>query len=79
MTKMIELLNRFELIDGEYNETGLTGVRFFRATQYVPRTPLVYEPGICIVAQGRKIGFLGKKKFHFDANNYLVTTVTMPL
>lgn len=75
---MLELFNRFELVNGEYTETGLAGVRFFRATQHVPRTPLVYEPGICIVAQGRKIGFLGGKKFHFDADNYLVTTVTMP-
>lgn len=75
---MAELLNSFELADGEYTETGLAGVRFFMATRYVPRTPLVYEPGICMVAQGHKIGYLGGKKFLFDTDNYLVTTVPMP-
>jgi AraC-like DNA-binding protein len=39
---------------------------------------MVYDPGICIVAQGHKIGYLGGRKFRYDANHYLVTSVTMP-
>jgi AraC-like DNA-binding protein len=39
---------------------------------------MVYDPGICIVAQGHKIGYLGGRKFQYDANHYLVTSVTMP-
>lgn len=39
---------------------------------------MVYDPGICIVVQGHKIGYLGGQKFQYDASNYLVTSVTMP-
>ena len=39
---------------------------------------MVYDPGICIVVQGHKIGYLGDQKFRYDAKQYLVTTVTMP-
>jgi hypothetical protein len=39
---------------------------------------MVYDPGICIVVQGHKMGYLGDQKFRYDAHHYLVTTVTMP-
>lgn len=39
---------------------------------------MVCDPGLCIVVQGHKIGYLGDQKFRYDANHYLVTTVTMP-
>lgn len=39
---------------------------------------MVYNPGICIVAQGHKIGYLAGRKFRDDANHYLVTSVTTP-
>jgi len=75
---MVELIKRFPLSDGGFSESRLTGVRFFKSTQPIPRTPLIYDPGICIVAQGHKIGYLGGQKFRYDANNYLVTSITMP-
>jgi AraC-like DNA-binding protein len=78
MTELSELLSSFELGDNGYTETGLQGIRLFKGSQHIPRKPLVYEPGICIVAQGRKVGYLAGEVFHYDADNYLVTTVTMP-
>ncbi|WP_319526606.1 AraC family transcriptional regulator [uncultured Desulfosarcina sp.] len=39
---------------------------------------MIYDPGICIIAQGQKTGYLGGRTFQYDANHYLVTTVTMP-
>ena len=78
MSQMVELLNFFPLADGASSESRLEGVRFFKSTQPLSRKPMVYEPGICIVAQGHKIGYLGDRKFQYDANNYLVTSVTMP-
>ena len=78
MSQMVELLNFFPLTDGGSSESRLEGVRFFKSTQPLSRKPMVYDPGICIVAQGRKIGYLGDRKFQYDANNYLVTSVTMP-
>lgn len=78
MSKMAELLRSIPIADGGATESQLKGVRFFKETKHIPRRPMVYDPGICIVAQGHKIGFLGGRKFRYDANNYLVTMVTMP-
>lgn len=78
MTTLGELLQSIPVLDNGLTESRLKGVRFFRETRSIHRKPMVYEPGICIVAQGHKIGYLGKTKFRYDANHYLVTTVTMP-
>ena len=43
-----------------------------------PEKPLVYDPGICVIVQGQKTGYLGGRKFLYDTNHYLVTSVTMP-
>ncbi len=77
MSQLAELMQQFDLAEG-FSESRLPGVRFFKALQTIPRCPLIYDPGICIVVQGNKIGYLGDKSFSYDANNYLVTSVTMP-
>lgn len=78
MSKMDELLQSFPTIDDGPSESRLKGVLLFKETKYIPRKPMVYNPGICIVVQGHKIGYLGGQKFRYDANHYLVTSVTMP-
>lgn len=78
MSRMAELLKSFPLADGGSSESQLAGVRLFKSTHPIPRKPIVYDPGICIIAQGHKIGYLGGQKFQYDANHYLVTSVTMP-
>ena len=77
MSQMVELLERLDLPEGFF-ESRLKGVRLFKSLQPIPRTPLVYDPGICIIAQGSKIGYLGDQVFQYDANNYLVISVTIP-
>ena len=77
MSSMIELLDQL-VINELFTDSKLPGVRFFMCNHHIPRTPLVYDPGIFIVAQGRKIGYLGNSVFQYDANNYLVTSVPMP-
>jgi len=75
---MADLLKSFPITDGGSSESRLEGVRLFKSTYPMPRKPIVYDPGICIIAQGHKIGYLGGQKFQYDANHYLVTSVTMP-
>lgn len=77
MSKMIELLKILATTE-QFTESKMPGVRFFMCHHHIPRTPLVYDPGIFIVAQGQKVGYLGDKHFRYDANNYLVTSVPMP-
>ncbi|MEW6673079.1 MAG: AraC family transcriptional regulator [Thermodesulfobacteriota bacterium] len=78
MSQMTELLENFPAIGNGPSESRLKGVLLFKETQHIPRRPMVYDPGICIVVQGHKIGYLGGQKFRYDAKNYLVTSVTMP-
>ncbi|WP_367889705.1 helix-turn-helix domain-containing protein [Burkholderia sp. L27(2015)] len=55
---MIELL--LELAPNEgYNLSPLPDIRFLRSNRPLTRTPVLYEPGIVIVCQGRKRGYLG--------------------
>lgn len=40
--------------------------------------PVLYEPGIVIVVQGRKRGLLGDEVFVYDESHYLVVSVPVP-
>lgn len=76
-TRMASLLA--DLAEGHgFSSSRLPGVKFMRATEHVPPSPITYEPSIVIVAQGRKTGRLGEKTFVYDANNYLVLTAPLP-
>lgn len=78
MSQMAELIAAFPITDGGSSESRIRGVRFFKSTQPIPRKPVLYDPGICIIAQGHKIGYLGDQVFKYDADNYLVISVTTP-
>ena len=78
MSRIAELLQSVEITDGGSSESRLKGVRYFKATRPCARKPMLYDPGICIVAQGQKVGYLGGQKFQYDADHYLVVSVTMP-
>jgi AraC-like DNA-binding protein len=68
-----------ELAQGEgFLPSRLPGVGFMRTVRHIPRSPIVYEPSIVIIAQGRKTGHLGGRKFVYDASNYLVLAAPMP-
>ena len=39
------------------------------------RTPVVYAPCLCVVAQGQKYAVPGEETFQYNANNYLVRSL----
>lgn len=61
-----------------FTRTSLEGVNLLRANQPMPRMPVMYEPSIVIVCQGRKRGYLGDQVFQYDAQQYLVLSVPLP-
>jgi len=75
---MAELLEELATVDGGSVHSPIKGVRFFKNTKQTRRKPLLYTPGICIVASGYKLGHLGGQTFRYDAGNYLVTSISMP-
>jgi AraC-like DNA-binding protein len=79
MAKMTELWQRFPIIEAGTFPSRLDGVSVFQETKHIPRRQTVYNPSICIVVQGHKIAYLGREKFRYDANHYLVVSVAMPM
>jgi len=74
---MVSLLQRLAPNEG-YTQSALEGVRFMRSNRPLGRTPVLYEPSIVIVCQGRKLGFLGEEVYAYDAQHYLVLSVPLP-
>ncbi|WMJ68931.1 AraC family transcriptional regulator [Stenotrophomonas sp. 24(2023)] len=61
-----------------YTLTALPGVRLLRSDRALARTPVLYDPGIVIVCQGIKRGFLGEQVYQYDAQHYLAVSVPVP-
>jgi AraC-like DNA-binding protein len=61
-----------------YNLTALPGVRILRSDRALSRTPVLYDPGIVIVCQGRKRGYFGKQTYLYDEQHYLAVAVPVP-
>lgn len=58
--------------------TGINGVRLFWAHSPGAPAPLIYDRGLVLVFQGRKIGYLGGRQFVYDPGQYLVLTLPLP-
>lgn len=61
------------------NETPVAGLVLYRGGGDIPRQPVIYRPSICVVAQGRKHIFLGDESYRYDADNYLINSLTLPI
>ncbi len=59
-------------------ETAVPGLALFRREE--PTEPIIgmYEPSVCLVAQGAKRVLLGEDTFVYDAHHYLITSVHLP-
>jgi len=63
---------------GELHTTAITGLSLFRRDE--PTEPIsgMYEPSICMVAQGAKRVLLGDDTYVYDPHHYLITSVHLP-
>ncbi|HEX4510083.1 MAG TPA: AraC family transcriptional regulator, partial [Burkholderiaceae bacterium] len=75
--RMRDLVAELAPVEG-MTPSALDGVSFGRSHRSHPRAPVLYEPGIFILCQGRKRGFLGDQSFTYDANHFLMLAVPMP-
>ena len=75
--RMVELLQALAVEEG-YTLTALPGVRLLRSDRPLARTPVLYDPGIVIVCQGVKRGYLGGQTYQYDAQHYLAVSVPVP-
>ncbi|MFM0274049.1 AraC family transcriptional regulator [Paraburkholderia aspalathi] len=75
--RMIALLRALAPQEG-YNLTALPSVRILRSNRPLSRTPVLYDPGIVIVCQGRKRGYFGDQLYLYDERHYLAVSVPVP-
>ncbi len=60
-------------------ETGIKGVRLFRATQAIPCVPAVYEPCVVAIVSGAKEAVLDGHRYVYDDSQYMCCPMSMPV
>src|SRR6185369_9243663 len=75
--ELIDLVARFAPADGLHN-TAIGPLQLIRASAPAQRLPSVYDPGLCVVVQGRKQAVLAGEVFRYDPLNCLIISVTLP-
>lgn len=76
--ELLALIGRNASDEG-VNETAIPGVYCYRATSTAQLTPSVYDPSLCVVAQGSKQAMLDKDIYHYSAGEYLIVSVDLPM
>ena len=71
------------LVDALAPDEGMTpspleGVAFGRSARALPRTPVLIDPCLVVVCQGRKRSYLGDQVFDYGRGQYLVASMPMP-
>lgn len=62
-----------------HHHTALDGLILFRRDSAFVVGNIIYTPSICVVLQGRKVAKVGGESLFYDADNYLVTSVPLPV
>lgn len=76
--ELAESIERNVAMDGMY-DTSIPGLRFVRTTKISEPVYSVYEPSLCIVAQGSKLVMLGEESYQYDTASYLTASVHLPI
>ncbi len=76
-----ELARKIALYIGstENRATDIPGLTLHRRTAPTAPCPATYEPGVTVIAQGRKRVELGRNIFIYDASRFLLTSVDLPV
>jgi AraC-like DNA-binding protein len=76
-----ELARKIALFIGsaENRATDIPGLTLHRRTAPTAPCSMTYEPGVTVVAQGRKRVDLGRTTFIYDASRFLLTSVDLPV
>ncbi len=75
--RLASLLDEVAAEEG-LHRTLVEGVEVARISKSSPRAPMVYQPNIIILGQGRKRAYLGDEVYSYDAFNYLTLSVPIP-
>jgi AraC-like DNA-binding protein len=63
---------------GDQRVTAIPGLSLYRRDEPTQPTIIMYEPRICVIAQGAKRVLLGDDTYEYDAHHFLITSVDLP-
>jgi AraC-like DNA-binding protein len=63
---------------GDRFVTAIPGLTLYRRDEPTQPTSIMYEPRICVIAQGAKRVLLGDDTYVYDAHHFLITSVDLP-
>ncbi|GIO34309.1 MULTISPECIES: AraC family transcriptional regulator [Paenibacillus] len=76
--ELAQVMERFVMKDG-IHETLIPGLFFIRLSQISEPVHSVYQPSLCVIAQGSKIVMLGQESYQYDSDHYLTASVNLPI
>ncbi|WP_152404125.1 AraC family transcriptional regulator [Paenibacillus cellulositrophicus] len=76
--ELLRIIEKFTPEDGTH-ETEVPGLRFIRSSRLSEPVYSVYEPSLCVVAQGSKVVMLGQEVYQYDPSSYLTASVQLPI
>ena len=74
---LVELIERQTRMDGNY-PTAIRGLTLYRHGKPSAPTTVLYEPALCVIAQGSKRVLLGDREYRYDAARYLLIAADVP-
>src|SRR6202167_6712393 len=69
----------FSVGSEENRATEIPGLTLHRRTSPTAPCSMTYEPGVTVIAQGRKRVELGRTTFIYGESRYLLTSVDLPI
>ena len=78
LDRMAAVMSRAATTDG-FTETQVPRLTFIRSAEPYAPVPAVYEPAVCVVAQGMKRVILADEVHLYGRARYLVTAVDIPV
>lgn len=78
LSKLVDIVGCHVRDDGIHS-TAIPGVSLIRSASPTMPMPVVYEPTLCLVAQGRKQAMLGTTAYVYDPAKYLIASVDLPV
>lgn len=78
LAQLVDILGRQTPTDGSHR-CPLPGVKLIRSSSPTMPMPVIYEPTLCLVAQGRKRAMLGNSSYVYDPTSYLIASVDLPV
>ncbi|HEY0207907.1 AraC family transcriptional regulator [Acerihabitans sp.] len=78
LNTLVDILDRHTLTDGSHH-CAIPGVKLIRSSSPTTPMPVIYTPTFCLIAQGTKEANLGETTYRYDAANYLMASVELPI